>query len=191
MIAPPAPIPTSTTLGSSASSVYYGQTLTLTASVSPTDGGGTVEFLNGASPVAGCSSLALTLVGSSYQALCTIPSLTPGSYNFSARYGGDAGYASSSTTTAVGVNVAQAPLVVTASSASSTYGSTPPIVTASYTRIRERRLDILAHERGHLFDHGHVGQPGRSLRHVVHRCGRSQLRHHLRQRHAHGRARRP
>ena len=132
-IAPPAPTPTSTTLGSSASSVYYGQTLTLTASVSPTDGGGTVKFLNGASTVAGCSSVALTLVGSSYQAQCSIPSLTPGSYTFSARYGGDAGYASSSTTTSVGVNVAQAPLVVTASSASSIYGGTPPTVTASYS----------------------------------------------------------
>ncbi len=32
-----------TTLGSSASSVTYGQTVTLTATVSPTDGGGTVS----------------------------------------------------------------------------------------------------------------------------------------------------
>ena len=118
---------------SSASSVYYGQALTLTATVSPTDGGGSVEFLNGASPVPGCSSLSLTLVGSGYQALCSIPSLTPGSYNFSARYGGDAGYASSSTSTPAGVTVAQAPLVVTASSASSIYGGTPPTVTASYS----------------------------------------------------------
>ena len=132
-IAPPTPTPTSTTLGSSASSVYYGQTLTLTASVSPTDGGGTVKFVNGASPVPGCSSLPLTLVGSSYQAQCSIPSLTPGSYDFGASYGGDAGYASSSTTTPVGVSVAQSPLVVTASSASSNYGSTPPTVTASYS----------------------------------------------------------
>ena len=132
-IAPPTPTPTSTTLGSSASSVYYGQTPTLTASVSPTDGGGTVAFLNGASPVPGCGSLALTLVGSSYQAQCSVPSLTPGSYTFSAKYSGDAGYASSSATTPVGVSVAQAPLVVTASSASSIYGSTPPTVTASYS----------------------------------------------------------
>ena len=132
-IAPPAPTPTSTTLGSSASSVYYGQTLTLTASVSPTDGGGTVSFLNGTSPVPECSSLALTLVGSSYQAQCSFPSLTPGTYNFNAMYSGDAGYTSSSTTGPVGVNVAQAPLVVTASSASSVYGSTPPNVTASYS----------------------------------------------------------
>ena len=133
VIAPPAPAVTSTTLGASASSVYYGQTLTLTASVSPTDGGGTVKFLNGASPVPGCSSLPMTLVGSSYQAVCSIPSLTPGSYNFNASYAGDSGYASSSTTTPVGVNVSRAPLVVTASSASSTYGSTPPTVTASYS----------------------------------------------------------
>ena len=146
-IAPPAPTPTSTTLGSSASSLYYGQTLTLTASVSPTDGGGTVEFLNGASPVPGCSSLALTLVGSSYQAQCSIPSLTPGSYTFSARYGGDSGYASSSTTTPVGVNVAQAPLVVTASSASSIYGSTPPTVTASYSGFVNGDSTVLTHER--------------------------------------------
>ena len=133
VIAPPAPTATSTTLGSSASSLYYGQTLTLTATVSPTDGGGTVKFVNGSTPVPGCSSLALTLVGSSYQAQCSIPSLTPGSYSFSARYGGDAGYASSSTASTVGVNVAQTVLVVTASSASSVYGSTPPTVTASYS----------------------------------------------------------
>ena len=131
-IAPPTPTATTTTLGSSASSVNYGQELTLTASVSPTDGGGTVEFLNGAGPVPGCGSLALTLVGSSYQAQCSIPSLTPGSYNFSATYSGDNGYASSSTSTPLGVTVGQAPLVVTASSASSTYGSAPPAVTASY-----------------------------------------------------------
>ncbi|HEX4126751.1 MAG TPA: MBG domain-containing protein [Acidimicrobiales bacterium] len=132
-IAPLAPTPTSITLGSSASSMYYGQALTLTASVSPTDGGGTVSFLNGTSPVPGCSSLALTMVGSSYQALCSIPSLTPGSDNFSAKYGGDAGYVSSSTTTPFAVNVAQSPLVVTASSASSIYGSTSPSVTATYS----------------------------------------------------------
>src|ERR1700677_1850787 len=132
-IAPPAPTPTSTTLGSSASSVYYGQTLTLTASVNPTDGGGTVAFLNGASPVPECTSLALTLVGSSYQAVCTIASLAPGSYHFNASYGGDAASASRSTPTPAGVSVAQTPLVVTASSASSIYGSTPPTVTASYS----------------------------------------------------------
>ena len=132
-IAPPTPTVTSTTLGSSASSVYYGQALTLTASVSPTDGGGTVAFLNGTSPVPECSSLSLTLVGSDYQAQCSIASLAPGTYNFNAQYGGDAGYASSSTTTPAGVNVAQTPLVVTASSASSLYGSTPPTVTASYS----------------------------------------------------------
>ena len=133
VIAPPTPTATTTTLGSSATSVYYGQNLTLTASVSPTDGGGTVKFLNGSSPVPGCGSVALTLVGSTYQALCSIPSLPPGSDTFSATYGGDTGYASSSAATPAGVTVAQAPLVVTASSASSTYGSTPPPVSASYS----------------------------------------------------------
>ena len=188
VIAPPAPAVTSTTLGASASSVYYGQTLTLTASVSPTDGGGTVKFLNGASPVPGCSSLALALVGSSYQAVCSIPSLTPGSYDFSAKYGGD-----------VRVRLVEhddAGRRERCSGSAGRHGLVGVVDLRQHTadrhrviqRIRERRLDVLAHEHGHLFDHGHVGQPGRSLRHVVHRCGRSQLRHQLRQRHTHGRA---
>jgi len=130
-IAPPTPTATSTTLGASATSEFYGQSDTLTATVSPTDGGGTVQFLNGSTPVPGCTAVPLSLVGSSYQAPCLVPSLVPGSYNFTAAYSGDTGYASS-TSSAVGVNVAKAPLVITASSSSSVYGSSPAAVTASY-----------------------------------------------------------
>ena len=187
-IAPPTPTPTSTTLGSSASSVYYGQALTLTASVSPTDGGGTVEFLNGTSPVPECSSLALTLVGSSYQAHVLHRFARTGQLQLQRPVRrrrrvrlvehNDAGRRQR------------------CAGAAGRHGLVGVVDLRQHTadrhrvvqRIRERRLDFLAHERGHLFDRGHVGQPGRRLRHVVHRCGRSRLRHHLRQRHAHRRA---
>ena len=45
-IAPPTPAPTTTTLSTSPSTVAYGQTVTITAQVSRSDGGGTIDFLN-------------------------------------------------------------------------------------------------------------------------------------------------
>ena len=130
-IGPPAVTPTSTVVGLSASTITYGQSVTVTATVSPSDGGGSVNFRNGANAISNCTSVPLSLVGSSYQAHCSVPSLTPGSYALSSTYSGDTGYAASTSVPAP-LTVSPAPLVVTASSQSTTYGTSPTTVSASY-----------------------------------------------------------
>jgi len=131
-IASPSPIPTTTTLSASASSLTYGQTLSLNATVAPSDGGGTVTLVGNVTAIPGCTSVPLTLVGSSYQASCFVSSLVVGSYSLTALYSGDGGYASSSSA-GTGLTITTAPLVVTASSGSYTYGGTAPPITASYS----------------------------------------------------------
>jgi hypothetical protein len=87
---------TTTTVSSSPNPASYGATVTLTATVSGTDGGGTVSFTADGNPVPGCSSQSLTLINGSYQASCTTSSLAVGSHNIAAAYSGDTGYAPSS-----------------------------------------------------------------------------------------------
>ena len=129
-IAPPTPAPTTTTVSTSPPSITYGQTVTITAVVSRSDGGGTISFSNGSS-IGACSAVPITLVGSTYQAQCST-SFPAATYPITATYTGDTLYATS-TSTPVNLTVNQAPLVVTASSASMTYGGTPPTVTPSYS----------------------------------------------------------
>jgi hypothetical protein len=75
----------------------FGQPVTLTATVSPTDGLGTVAFSNDGSLVAGCTAQSLSPVsGATYQAICTTSSLPVGSDGISATYSGDTDYAGSS-----------------------------------------------------------------------------------------------
>jgi len=137
-IAPPTPAPTTTTLSTSPSSVTYGQAVTITATLTRTDGhgtgsdgGGTVSFLNGSNTITGCGSVAPVLVGSSYQAQCST-SFVVNTYPLTASYTGDTLYAPS-TSAVLNLTVHPAPLVITASSASTTYGDSPPAVTASYS----------------------------------------------------------
>jgi alpha-tubulin suppressor-like RCC1 family protein len=130
-IAPPTPAPTTTTLSTSPSSVTYGQTVTIKAALSRSDGGGTVSFANGSNTITGCAAVAPSLVGGSYQAVCPT-SFAAGTYPLSATYSGDTLYATS-TSTVLDLTVNPAPLVVTASSASATYGAGPPAITPSYS----------------------------------------------------------
>ena len=127
----PAPTASATTFSASVPSPTYGQSETITATVTGTDGGGTVNFTDGSSTLAGCGAVALTPVGPSYQAQCTTSALTAGNHSLGATYSGD-NNALGSTATALGVDVAAAPLTVTASSAASVYGSAAPAVTPSY-----------------------------------------------------------
>jgi hypothetical protein len=90
-----ATIETSTTLTSSRNPSYYGQSVTFTATVSPTDGGGTVEFKSDGTDISGCSAVDLTEVDGSYEATCTTSTLAPGSDAITAIYSGDAGYSGS------------------------------------------------------------------------------------------------
>lgn len=92
-------ISTATTLQSSLNPSTYGQSVTLTATVSPTDGGGTVDFKNGSSAITGCTGKSLTLVSGHYQATCITSGLPVGSNPLTAVYSGDSGYAGSTSNT--------------------------------------------------------------------------------------------
>jgi alpha-tubulin suppressor-like RCC1 family protein len=130
-IAVPSQATTTTTLSSSVAAPTYGQTVTVTANVVGSDGGGTVAFRDGAGVLAGCGAVVLTSTGSSFQATCSTGGLAVGSHPVTATYSGD-GASGSSSTVALAVAVSPATLSVTASSGASTYGSDPGTVTAGY-----------------------------------------------------------
>jgi alpha-tubulin suppressor-like RCC1 family protein len=130
-IATPSQAVTTTTLTPSSTSPTYGQAETLTATVTGSDGSGTVDFAQGTTTLPGCGSVTLSASGSEYQAQCTTSTLAAGPYALSATYSGDAASLGSTAPT-VDVTVAQAPLVVTASSQAITYGGTPVTPSASY-----------------------------------------------------------
>lgn len=126
---------TATTVFSSVSPSTYGQSVTFTATVSPSDSGGTIAFYADGSttPVAGCGSVALSLVSGVYQATCTTSSLGAGTHTVTATYSGDSGYLTSSGDLPGGQQVDPAPLTVTAPSPTISYGSQIPALDASYS----------------------------------------------------------
>jgi len=86
-------VTTSTTLTTSGSPSNPGQPVTFTATVTPTDGSGTVAFDNNGTPIPGCTSQPLTLQsGSTYTATCTTSTLPLGENPITASYGGDTSY---------------------------------------------------------------------------------------------------
>src|SRR5487761_1789928 len=97
-------IATKTTLRSSPNPSISGQVVTLTATTSPSDGGGTVGFSSNGHAISGCSAKTLTLVGSSYQAVCKTSALPRGTDKVKAAYSGDAKYRASSGTVTQQVN---------------------------------------------------------------------------------------
>jgi Fibronectin type III domain/Cysteine-rich secretory protein family/Bacterial Ig-like domain (group 3) len=85
------PSQTTGTVTASATTVQGGQPVTFTATVDPTDGGGTVAFaLNDSNIIAGCEAVPLTAAG---QATCTMTIAGPGGGTVSAFYSGDANFA--------------------------------------------------------------------------------------------------
>ncbi len=129
------PDTTTTTLSTSDSPSTYGQSVTFTATVSPTDGGGTVAFYadGSHSPISGCGATSLTVVsGATYQAACQDSTLPAGTHAISATYSGDTDYATSSGSLSPEQSVNQQSLTITASNASMAYGTTPPSITPSY-----------------------------------------------------------
>ena len=130
----PAPA-TTTSLSASPDPSVYGQVVTVTATVTPTDGGGTVAFYadGSATAISGCGAQQLTPASrSTYTATCATSSLPAGSHAISASYSGDGSSPASSGTLAAGQTVSPAPLTITASSGSMAYEGTPPAITASY-----------------------------------------------------------
>ncbi len=84
---------TSTSATSSLDPSTFGQAVAVTATVSPTDGGGTVTFYDGTSAI--CSGVTLTSTTSGYQATCSTSSLGTGTHSITAQYSGDTNYAGS------------------------------------------------------------------------------------------------
>jgi hypothetical protein len=85
---------TTTTITSSKNPGTFGQSVTFTATVTPTDGGGTVGFKKGIADITGCTAQKLTLTAGKYQATCTT-SLAVGANKITAIYSGDKAYAGS------------------------------------------------------------------------------------------------
>jgi hypothetical protein len=70
----------------------FGQPVTFTATVSPTDGGGTVTFSSNGTPIPGCAGLDLSPGAGSYRVSCTTTALAGGTDSITASYSGDAVY---------------------------------------------------------------------------------------------------
>ena len=86
---------TNTTVASSADPSIPGQTVTYTATVSPTDEGGTVAFADGGTPINGCTGQSLN---SSGEAICQVTYTATGSHTITAAYSGDSAYVGSTST---------------------------------------------------------------------------------------------
>ncbi len=125
----PQPATTSTSVTSSPNPSTVGNPVTLEATVTPTDGGGTVAFYADGSttPISGCGTQTLSPVsGSTYHATCVTSSLGVGPHSISATYSGDNGYAGSSGSLAGPQVVDQisTTTIVTSSPNPSTFGQT-------------------------------------------------------------------
>ena len=105
-------ITTTTTLGASPSSAVYGQTVTLTATVSPNTATGTVAFKEGSTLT--CVEGAQPRPLSSGSATCTVAGgFGIGPHNFTADYSSDNGYAPSQGTTSLTVSKANTTTTIT------------------------------------------------------------------------------
>lgn len=90
------PTDTSTSLSSGSQFASYGQSVVITATVTPTDGGGSVEYFDNGSPIAGCETVSLSpLNDGTATATCSTNALPVGSDTVRAVYSGDTSYASS------------------------------------------------------------------------------------------------
>ena len=134
------------TLGLSMTAITYGDPETLTATVTPTDVVGTVEFTDNGTPITGCSALTLiqpTGLGfttNTASTTCDLPTLPAGKNDIGATYSGDTtnnppGSVYGATSATSSVTVQPAPLTVTANDQTTTYGGTYPALTASYSGL--------------------------------------------------------
>jgi len=120
------------TVSASPSPDYYGQSLTLSVNVSPTDGGGTLTFLDNGANISGCVNLSLTGdaglglgTDDSAQATCSVGSAwSAATYPITVSYTGDASATSAlSGVDDVVVNKDNTSTSVSVSPAQATYGN--------------------------------------------------------------------
>ena len=88
-----------TVLTSSGNPVNQGTTVTFTATVTGSAPTGNVNFTDGGTSIASCSSVALTGSGNVRMATCATSTLAVGAHSIVANYGGDAGNLASNSTT--------------------------------------------------------------------------------------------
>jgi hypothetical protein len=118
---------TTTTLASSLNPAALGASITLTASVTGNAPTGTVNFIDGASSIGGCSARTLSGTGNTRTATCTTSSLSGGTHTIVASYSGNATNASSTSTALA--QVVNAPATTTTISSS----ANPSVVGNSVT----------------------------------------------------------
>ena len=114
----------STSLSASPTTSTYGDTITMTAGVSPSGTTGTVAFQDASDPVFPVTFATRSLGVTPHQAVFTSTSpLDAGSHSFVATYNGDANYASStSSPVSVTVNKASSSTVLAATTSDSRFG---------------------------------------------------------------------
>jgi hypothetical protein len=83
------PVATSTTLASPINPSAFESSLTFSATVTGSGPTGNVTFNDGATPITGCSAVALAGTGNSRTALCSTASLGVGNHDINAAYAGD------------------------------------------------------------------------------------------------------
>ncbi|MFT3743061.1 MAG: MBG domain-containing protein [Pyrinomonadaceae bacterium] len=124
---------TTTVVQTAQNAPTYGQSTTITASVAanPPGGGvpqGTVNFLDGATPIAACQNVALNGLGS---AACSLNTLGAGTHTINVNYSGNTNYLASSGSAQQ--TVLKAALNITASSHNVTYGDAVPTITPTFS----------------------------------------------------------
>lgn len=123
---PPPPTATSTTLSGSPAAPVYGGALSLTATVTPSNAGGSVSFSDGSTTL--CSAATV----STGTAACSESGLSLGTHNLTATFTPSSGAFTGSSGT-LAVTVGPAPLTITADNQTMTYGGPLPTLTASYS----------------------------------------------------------
>ena len=125
----------SVTVTDDAASVETGGSVVFTATVAGAGPvvtpGGTVSWALSGETSLGTPSCADSSLADGI-ATCTISGVDATTYTATVTYGGDANYAAGASGSDDTADVGPAPLYVTASSGSFTYGGTPPTITASY-----------------------------------------------------------
>jgi LPXTG-motif cell wall-anchored protein len=129
--------PTSTLL-QSPSDAQFGEPVLLSVVVTPTNGDGTVTFRaapsgdpGAAAAIAGCTDVALALVGADWTATCTTSALPAGALAITAEYSGDSDYLGSTGTTATAITPAWTTLAYTGASSGTV--ATPLALAATLT----------------------------------------------------------